>query len=489
MAFPKNFMWGGAIAANQAEGGYNEKGRGLTNYDFMTAGSAEVHRAYTYRDVNGDPLIIHRTLDGVKVPEGAKLAILDDQYYPNHVAIDFYHRYKEDIKLFAEMGFKIFRTSISWSRLYPHGDEEKPLQAGIDYYRSMFEECKKYGIEPLVTIHHFDNPLYFETELGGWQTRDSVAYFTKFARTCFTEFKGLVRYWLTFNELNGLTRYAAKSGKKEMIERNFRELHHKLLASAETVKIAHEIDPDNMVGCMHMGTISYPYTCDPADVMLNRKMWEIGMFLASDVQCLGEYPYFTKPFLSSYGIDFEISKEDEEILRNGKVDMYTFSYYSSRVESTHEEGGERLTGYETDFKNPYLKYSDWGWSFDPVGLRYMLNVFYDRYHIPMMIVENGLGAYDKLEEGNVVHDQYRIDYLRDHIRQMELAIEDGVDLLAYTTWGCIDIVSGGTGEMSKRYGFIYVDKNDDGTGSLERYRKDSFYWYKKVIESNGEDLD
>ena len=485
--FPKDFLWGGATAANQVEGAWNEDGRGLAKTDVTTGGTVNKPRMITYIDKDGNPGEVPQW---GSIPEGARYAVLDDHYYPNHLGVDQYHRYKEDIALFAEMGFKVYRMSISWSRLFPNGDEEHPNQAGIDHYKAVFKELKKYNIEPLVTISHYDDPLYLEEHYGGWTNRQLIDFYVRFATTCFMEFKGLVKYWLTFNEINCLVMFLSFNSNTPdgAWKTNLQSLHNQLVASARAVQIGHAIDPENVIGCMQAGMGSYPLTCDPQDVIKNRYLWEEVNFYCADVQCLGEYPTFAERIWKTHNVELETEESDFLDLMNGTVDMYTFSYYQSTVQTTHEveetAGGNMSLGA----KNPYLTYSDWGWSMDPEGLRYFLEVMYDRYHLPMMIVENGLGAYDTLEDGTV-HDQYRIDYIREHIKAIEHAIENGVDLIGYTTWGCIDVVSAGTGEIRKRYGFIYVDVDDQGNGTLDRYRKDSFYWYKKVIESNGEDLD
>ena len=486
MAFQKDFLWGGAIAANQAEGAWNKDGRGPAKTDVTTGGSVKEPRYVTFIDQDGNP---GKVRNGQPIPDGAKYAVLDDYYYPNHDGIDFYHHYKEDIALFAEMGFKMFRLSISWSRLYPHGDEEIPNQKGIEFYRHVFKECQKYGIEPLVTIWHFDTPLYLEEHYGGWNNRKLIDFYERYARTCFTEYKGLVKYWLTFNEINNtimmLNLFGNQAGSKEHQE-GYQQLHYQFVASARAVQIGHEID--NMIGCMICGITFYPGTCDPRDILANRHMWAKSIFYCGDVQCKGKYPTYATRLWKEHEVHLDITNQDLIELKNGTVDMYTFSYYMSSLETTHE-ADEMVSGnFAAGAKNPYLQYSDWGWAFDPQGLRYYLEMIYDRYERPLMVVENGLGAFDTVEADGNIHDSYRIDYLREHIMEMSKAIDNGVNLIGYTTWGCIDLVSAGTGEMRKRYGFIYVDKDDAGNGTYDRSRKDSFYWYQKCIATNGEDL-
>lgn len=489
MAFPKNFFWGGATAANQCEGAWNVDGRGPALTDVTTNGSVKAPRMVTYIDKDGKAGAVPSM--GARIPEGAHYAVLDDQYYPNHEGIDFYHHYKEDIALFAEMGFKMFRMSISWSRLYPKGDETEPNPKGIEFYKNVFAECKKYNIEPLVTIWHFDTPLYLEENYGGWTNRKLIGFYERFARTCFTEFKDYVRYWLTFNEINNTIMMQELLGSKagdEVYQQGYQSLHHQFVASAKAVQIGHEINPENKIGCMICGITFYPGSCDPQDILQNRHMWEKGIFYCGDVQCKGKYPTYAQRLWDEHNVKLDITEEDLEDLRKGKVDMYSFSYYMSTVVTTHEVKDKVAGNFSMGARNPYLKYSDWGWATDPMGLQYYLEMLYDRYEIPMLVVENGLGAYDTVEEDGSIHDSYRIDYYRQHIQSMEKAIENGVDLIAYTTWGCIDLIAASTGEMRKRYGFIYVDRDDEGKGTYARSKKDSFYWYKKVIESNGADL-
>ncbi|MEF9893413.1 MAG: family 1 glycosylhydrolase [Anaerorhabdus sp.] len=486
MSFKEGFYWGGATAANQCEGAWNEDGRGPAETDMLTAGSNHSPRMLTYQMPDGTTGAIPRT--GGKLPEGAKLAVLDGYYYPNHDGIDFYHHYKEDIALMAEMGFTMFRMSISWSRIFPRGDEIEPNQKGIEFYRNVFKELKKYNIEPLVTLHHFDTPLYLEENYDGWNNRKTIEFFDRYAKVCFEEYKGLVKYWLTFNEINNTVMFLELFGDKatkEGYQRAYQQLHYQFIASAHAVKMAHAIDPDYHVGCMICGITFYPGTSDPKDILLNRHAWEKNIFYCGDVQSKGKYPTFAKRLWKEQDVQLDITKQDEQDLMEGCVDFYTFSYYMSTVVTTHAIEDKVGGNFSMGAKNPYLKYSDWGWAFDPEGLKYYLEMIYDRYEKPLMVVENGLGAVDKVEEDGSIHDDYRIEYMRDHIKEMGNAIDNGVDLIAYTSWGCIDLVSAGTGEMKKRYGMIYVDKDDEGNGTFERRKKDSFEWYKKVIQSNG----
>ena len=481
--FPKDFLWGGATAANQCEGAYLEDGKLDNSSDHLTAGSHTVGRRFKYE-------------------------ITNDEYFPSHTGIDHYHRYKEDIALFAEMGFKVYRLSMNWARIFPHGDDEVPNQKGLDHYRDVFETCKHYGIEPLVTLSHYETPFELTRKYNGWADRRLIEYFNRYSETVMREYKGLVKYWLTFNEINilqmvpngslmgagilpeGDTLFSLEKESDEHRNLRYQGLHHQFVASALTVKKAHEIDPNIMVGCMIAGNVSYPYTPNPADVLKTQEVMQMANFFCGDVMVRGAYPGFAKRFIKENYIQIIMEAGDDVILKEGKVDMYTFSFYATGTQTTDPELLKGLAGNMFfGVPNPYIKASDWGWGIDPTGLRYYLNMVYDRYQVPLMIVENGLGAVDTLEKDKTIHDPYRISYLREHIKAMSEALQDGVDLRAYTVWGCIDLVSAGTGEMKKRYGFIYVDRDDAGHGSLDRYRKDSFYWYKKVIASDGVDLD
>ena len=488
MSFPKDFYWGGATAANQCEGAYNVDGRGLAKTDVTTAGTATTPRGVTYRLPNGETGLAPQF---TPYPKDAKGVILDGYYYPNHNAIDFYHHYKEDIALFAEMGFKMFRMSISWSRIFPNGIEEEPNKKGLDFYRDVFEELKKYNIEPLVTISHYDTPLYLEEELDGWKNRKLISLFDRYTEVLFNEYKGLVKYWLTFNEINSLLMFKdfIPNMSKEDIANNYQALHNQFVASARAVQRAHSIDPEYKVGCMIAGACSYPLTCAPEDVLKNQKKMQDSFYYCGDVMVRGEYPVFAKRLWKEDNVNLEYTEEDIKTLKEGKVDFFSFSYYSTTCTSADKNvAKDGLGNFSLGSKNPYIKYSEWGWGMDSIGLRYYLNEIYNRYEIPVMVVENGLGAIDELTEDKKVHDQYRIEYLREHIKAMEGALEDGVDLIAYTPWGCIDLISASTGEMKKRYGFIYVDLDNEGNGTMKRYKKDSFEWYKKVISSNGEEL-
>jgi len=474
MGFPKDFLWGGATAANQCEGAYNEGGRGLSTVDLMPIGKDRFPVGLGKRKM-------------FEFEEG--------QYYPSHTGIDFYHNYKEDIKLFAEMGFKQFRLSIAWSRIFPNGDDLEANREGLEFYRLVFEECKKYGIEPLVTIAHFDVPMHLVEEYGSWRNRKLVDFYARYCRTIFNEYKDLVKNWLTFNEINMLLHLPFVGAglcfeEGENVEQvKYTAAHNQLIASALATKIGHEINPDFKIGCMLAGGNTYPNTPNPEDVFKSMQEDREGYFFI-DVQARGYYPSYAVKQLERKGIVIPFEEGDKELLRDNTVDFISFSYYSSRLTSADPEISSKTSGNVfATLRNPYLKASEWGWQIDALGFRITLNSLYDRYQKPLMVVENGLGARDEFVNGTV-EDDYRIEYLREHIKAMKDSIElDGVEVLGYTSWGCIDLVAASTGEMSKRYGFIYVDRDDHGNGTYKRYKKKSFDWYKKVIASNGEILE
>jgi len=467
-SFPEGFLWGGAVAANQCEGAYNEDGKGLSTQDIAPKGIV-------------GPLTEEPTKDNMKL-----------------MGIDFYHRYKEDVKLFAEMGFKTFRTSIAWSRIFPNGDDAKANERGLQFYDDLFDECIKYGIEPLVTISHYETPLALAKNYDGWVNRKLIRFFENYVRIIFERYKDKVKYWLTFNEINSVLHQPYMSGgiftNKEKLTKQdlYQAIHHELIASALAVKIGHEIMPKAKIGCMILGVPNYPLTPNPSDVLEAMKQDRENLYFA-DVQVRGAYPKYMDRYFKENNIKVHKEPGDEEILKN-TVDFVSFSYYMSSCATVDPEKNKAsaMGNIISGVANPYLEASEWGWQIDPQGLRYILNLLYDRYQKPLFIVENGLGAVDKLvidEKGNkTVIDDYRIKYLNDHLFQVSEAIEDGVEVMGYTTWGCIDLVSASTAELKKRYGFIYVDRNDDGTGSLDRYKKKSFNWYKEVIASNGKSL-
>ncbi len=467
MPLRKDFLWGGATAANQCEGAFDEGGRGLANVDVIP------HGPERWAVVSGN----RRMCD-----------FEDGYYYPAKQAIDFYHHYKEDIQLFAEMGFKTYRMSIAWSRIYPQGDEEQPNEEGLRFYEDVFKECRKAGIEPLVTITHFDCPMHLITAYGGWRNRKLVEFYKRLVTTLFTRYKGLVHYWLTFNEINVLLHgsFMGAGICFEEGEDRFRTLytaaHHELIASAWAVKIGHEIDPENKIGCMLAAGSYYPYSCKPEDVFAAQRENHKNYFFI-DVQSRGTYPgYALKEFERNH---FEIPFEegDQALLKENTLDFLAFSYYYSRTLDSQKNTMDPASISE----NPYLKANAWGWTIDPLGMYNAISQYWDRYQKPIMIAENGFGYEDVFVDGTV-HDDYRIDYLRQHIQAVSEALQDGVKVLAYLPWGPIDLVSSGTAEMSKRYGFVYVDLDDHGKGTGNRFKKDSFAWYQKVIASRGSEL-
>lgn len=478
MKMQDGFLWGGATAANQCEGAYNVDGRGLSSVDVVPYGP-----------------------DRMLVARGQmKMLDLDENYtYPAHTAIEMYSHFKEDIALFAEMGFKCYRLSISWTRILPNGDDDVPNEKGIQFYSDLFDECLKYGIEPLVTICHFDAPIALIKKYGGWKDRRMVDAFMKLCKILFERFGSKVKYWLTFNEINMLLHMPfmgagivfEEGENKEQVK--YQAAHHELIASALAVKLARELMPDAQIGCMLAAGQFYPYTCNPDDVYMAMESDKENFFFI-DAQVRGAYPNWAKKKMERLGVEVKMGENDEQILKEGTVDFISFSYYCSRCQSSDPEIQKKYArkgnAVSNAVTNPYLKASEWGWQIDPLGLRITMNTLYDRYQKPLFIVENGIGAIDKVEEDGSIHDEYRIEYLREHIKAMLAAVnEDGIPLMGYTAWGCIDLISATTGEMKKRYGMIYVNKQNDGSGDYSRMKKDSFYWYKKVIATNGEDLE
>ena len=453
MTFPASFLWGGAVAANQCEGAYDEDGKGWSTQDLAPKGVVGA-------------ITDHPTEDNLKLK-----------------GIDFYHRYREDIAMLAEMGFSVFRFSIAWSRIFPNGDEETPNEAGLAFYDQLIDECRRHGMEPLVTLSHYETPYHLAKTYDGWCSRKMIDFFKRYVNTVMKRYKGKVHYWLTFNEINSILHNPYLSGgiltPKEQLSKSdlYQAIHHELVASALVTKMAHEIDPDNKVGCMVIGIPSYPLTPNPDDVIANMEQDRHNLYF-TDVQARGAYPKYLNRYFKENGIQIQMEEGDEEILKNS-VDFISFSYYMSTCGCADPDAHPQAAGnIIPGVANPYLRSSQWGWQIDPKGLRYLLNQFYDRYQKPLFIVENGLGARDELIEKDgmlTVEDDYRIEYMREHLLQVEEAIEDGVEVLGYTSWGCIDLVSASTAQMSKRYGFIYVDRNDDGSGTMARYRKKSFY--------------
>jgi 6-phospho-beta-glucosidase len=465
--FPTDFLWGGATAANQIEGAFNSGGKGLSIQDVMPQGIST-------------PRTEGPTDDNLK-----------------QVAIDFYHRYADDIAMFAEMGFKTFRFSIAWSRIFPLGDETEPNEEGLTFYDRVIDECEKHGIEPLVTISHYETPLHLTETYDGWVNRDLIGFYERYARVLFARYGSRVKYWLTFNEINSVLHAPLMSGgintPKDQLSKTdlYQAVHNELVASALATKAARELAPTAQVGCMILAMPTYPLSPDPDDVMAAMTTERTNLAFG-DIHVRGEYPGYYLRSLRDQGVELSITDEDKAILKENTVDFVSFSYYVSICETADES--KRVMGEGNIFpgvKNPLLKASEWGWQIDPVGLRIVLNQFWDRWQKPLFIVENGLGAKDQLVEVDgrkTVIDDYRIDYFNDHLVQVGEAIADGVEVIGYTSWGCIDLVSASTAQLSKRYGFIYVDRNDDGSGTLDRYKKKSFDWYAEVIRSNGASL-
>ncbi|WP_413536667.1 family 1 glycosylhydrolase [Carnobacterium divergens] len=465
-----DFLWGGSIAAHQCEGAWDQDGKGIAIMDLVTQGTYEQPREIC-----------------TKIEAGKK--------YPSHEGIDFYHHYKEDIALFAEMGFKALRISIDWSRIYPLGDEQAPNLLGVQFYQNVVDELLKYGIEPIVTLYHFEMPVHLVNNYGSWTNRKVIEFYLNYCETMFKALKGKVRYWATFNEMNHIDpqteasdiftyiisglKYSDLKNKKQTLATIS---YHMTLASVKAVKLAHDIDSNFEIGCVFGLTPAYPLNCDPKNVMNSFKETD-REFYQIDAMCTGKFPAYKLKEYAKAGIDLTISQEDELAFAQGKIDFIGLNYYSSSV--AHYEGDHE--NEETLFggvQNPYLQQSKWGWAIDPTGLRYLLNYLYRRYSLPIIITENGLGAIDHLETDGTIQDDYRIEYIEQHIEQVKKAIvEDYVECFGYLTWGPIDLVSATTGEMKKRYGFIYVDKNDDGTGTFTRIKKKSFNWYQNVIRT------
>lgn len=479
--FPKDFLWGGATADFQYEGEYGEGGRGLLSHDFETKGSVTQTRQITLKLRDGG-----RGSVGCRasLPDGAEACLYGDVYYPSHKATDFYHHWKEDISLMAEMGFKTYRFSICWSRIFPTGDESAPNEEGLKFYENVIDDLISRGIEPLVTICHDELPYYLCETYDGWSSRHTIDCYVKYAGALFERFRGKVKYWLTFNEINAVGGYAQIGTHKQDHQTHYQAVHHMFVASARAIQLARKIIPEAKFGTMFALSEIYPATCKPEDIFAAYQKRRESLFFA-DVMSRGYYPGYSHEIFQRKKVVIHKEPGDDELLKNDTLDYISFSYYRSAIADVSSEfdimGGD---------PNPYLEKTPWGWPIDPLGLRYCLNELYDRYQKPLFVIENGLGAVDTLEKDGTVHDSYRIRYLRDHLAQIRDAINiDHIPCFGYTMWGCTDVVSLSTGEMKKRYGFVYVDMDDDGQGSLKRYKKDSFYWYKKVIEENGGNLD
>ena len=490
MSFPKNFLWGGAIAANQYEGAWLEDGKQPNVTDVLVG------------IMSRDP--------GIKWNEETKkyeMCLNPEKAYLSHEAVDGYHRYREDLKLMKGMGFNSFRTSIAWGRIFPNGDETEPNEAGLAFYEDMFRCMRELEMEPVITLSHYETPLHLVTEYGGWSNPKLIEFWDRYVTTVFNRFKGLVKIWLTFNEVNALFRMPLVAGGvltvkdprdpsdpigSTTLQDQWDAYHNIVVANAATVKRGHEIDPDYRIGCMLTcsGVALYPYNCNPANIFGALDLQRMNVFYMGDPFCLGIIPTYLNRVWEEQGVTVSFTEEELKLVKENTVDFFSFSYYRSTtfdvdVNVKADTGG--LSGRE----NPFLvdkAPKPWGWPVDPAGIRYVLNVLYDRYHLPLLIVENGVGLDENLDEEGKIHDRFREHYIEEHIKNVHEAIRDGVDCRGYLYWGPIDVVSAGTGEMKKRYGFVYVDRFNDGHGTLERKIKDSYYRYKEIIESNGEIL-
>ena len=474
-AFPENFIWGASTAANQYEGGYDQGGKGLSVQDVF---------AY-------DPG--HQRVETESIEAG--------RYYPSHNAAGGYDHTDEDLRLLGELGVKGYRMSIAWSRIFPEGDDAQPNEEGLAYYDHVFDLLAEHGIEPVVTMSHYEPPLALARK-GGWTNPETIGHFERYARTLVERYRGKVRYWLTFNELNvSQTPFGIMTGcglvmipfdPRNTEQLRFTALHHMFLASARAVIAAHEIDPDCKVGCMIASMLKYPLTCNPDDIRLAQATNQMGYLFAGDVQVRGSYPGYARRYMAEHGIELEVTPEDEATLATGTVDFYSLSYYATDCVGIDPDAVRAQGNMSAGLKNPYLKASEYGWQIDAVGLRVLLNQLWDRYQVPLLIVENGLGAHDELvveaDGTRHVDDDYRIAYLSAHIEQLREAVADGVGVFGYLPWTAFDVVALSTGTMSKRYGFVYVDLDDEGRGSFERTPKKSYYWYQGVCRSNGEVL-
>lgn len=480
--FPADFLWGGATAANQLEGAFDADGKGLSTSDMAPFVPKELRNGKDF------------TFDVNSVELEEFLGGNTDVYFPKRNGVDFFHRYKEDIALFAEMGFKVLRISMAWTRIFPTGEEEVPNEAGLAFYDNVLDELLKHNIEPLVTISHYEMPVHLTQKYNGWEDRRLIDLYLKFANTLFDRYKDKVKYWITFNEMNmiltslytggGILEDKIKGSKEQVA---YQATHHQFVASALAVKSGKEKMPNAQIGCMICRLETYAASSKPEDVLQTLKEDQMNLFYP-EVQARGEYPSYMNRYFEENGIELVKEPEDDAIIKDNTVDFIAFSYYMTYIGKYDPNDNSNSGMLVSQVKNPHLEVTEWGWPIDPIGLRVALNRLYDRYRMPLFIVENGLGATDKLEEDGSIHDTYRIDYLRRHIEQMREAVADGVDLMGFTSWGPIDIISCSTSEMGKRYGFIYVDQDNAGNGTLQRYRKDSFAWYKQVIESNGDSL-
>lgn len=491
--FPEHFLWGGATAANQLEGAYNEDGKGLNTADMVKFVPREISHG-----TNTETVTYQQALE---ILSGQH----DDEYYPKRWGVDFYHHYKEDIALMAEMGFQCYRMSISWARIFPQGDEDIPNEAGLKFYDAVFDECLKYGIEPIVTLSHYETPLHLALKYNGWSNRKLIDFFCHYAKTVMTRYKHKVKYWIPFNEIN-MSLHLPYTGGAVFIEKSkhplqtvFQTLHHQFVANAKVIQLAKQINPEFQLGSMLGISLYYPQTNKPEDILAAQYANRINYFFL-DILSKGYYSEHAWHYFEKNKITIQMEKDDMDVIKNYTVDFNSFSYYYSLCTCATSKPQNSLVAFVPEankidefhprrVRNENLEVTDWGFQIDAIGLRIAINEIWDRYHKPILISENGLGTYDILTEDKKVHDDYRIRYLSEHIKQMKICIDEGVEMIGYTSWGCIDIVSAGTSERQKRYGYIYVDCDDYGHGTMNRYKKDSFYWYQKVIASHGEDLD
>lgn len=476
--FPDNFLWGGAIAANQAEGAWNEGGKGLSVPD------VDWHNPHLVRGGKRDA---DSEMTSTRLNE--LLAIEEDWQFPKRSGIDFYHTYKDDLALMKQLGLKAFRTSINWARIYPNGDDEQPNEEGLQFYDDLIDEIVANGMEPIITLFHYELPLKLVTEYGGWRDKRLIEFYARFARTCFERYRGKVKYWILINQINLIYVESFNSlgilcdQVDNLEEAKYQAIHNQFVACSLATKLGREIDPEFKLGMMISDHNCYPETASPEDVFSTLQKNQMSQFFYGDVRIRGQYPGYALRYFEDHQLNIAMTEAELDLIHSYTADYMAFSYYYSRMNSAVHNTAD----LNDISRNPLLPASVWGWCVDPLGLRNSLNVYYDRYQLPLMIAENGLGALDELKAGTV-EDDYRIDYLRAHLKAIKEAIRDGVEVFAYCAWGPIDIVSCTTNEMSKRYGFVYVDLNDDGTGSRKRFKKKSFDWYKRVIETNGADL-
>lgn len=477
-AFSKDFLWGGALAANQAEGAYLADGKGIS--------VADIKPKPAYIDVT--------QFNGFDLSRSQIIKLLQDDscYFPRRHAIDFYHTFREDLIYFREMGFRCLRISIAWARIFPKGDETEPNQKGIQFYHELLDEIKANGMEPIITVSHYEMPIHLVLEYQGWTNRKLIDFYTNYCEVLFKEYSSKVTYWILFNQINMLEQFEEdgfshgdflslglmKGEFKDNKQARYQALHHQFVASAKATQLAHMISADNQIGVMNASDLCYAKTCDPENVMKAYQLNDIRNFLTTDVLLRGSYPGYAKRYFEESHIELVILPEDMELIAKNPADYVSFSYYWSML---YDKDGNRIA-------NANQKKNPWGWTVDPIGLRYALNAYWDRYQLPILISENGFGAYDEFTSEGIIEDDDRIAYLKDHLQQLKEAIKDGVELIGYTSWGPIDIISDSTGEMEKRYGYIYVDLDNDGQGTGERKKKKSFYWYQHVIETNGEEL-